>query len=903
MCIGVRSKPSLQTDDTSRRLSCEEVRRQNNALYVMKKHTTSRRRWFWTLCIIIHGLLLNGPLQAKSSAPNDRCPILEGNRQDIFVRRVQDDYERGQFDAVLTKLGAYLDPEQCSDHDPNVEVEAYALLAQTYMALDQLKEARAAVVHLVRLDPAYEPEREATMPFRRMVRRAQSVLARTQTTTVSKTPEDARAAPATVLYLTQEQIQRRGYTDLEALLHDLPGFDISRGNGTLYANIYQRGYRSNGTDRMLLLIDGVEENNIWAFNAYLSRQYPLSNVRRVEVVYGPASTMYGANAFLGVVNVITKDPEDFVGEERTWGVAAQTGLGSWNTRYIDGTVAGLLFNRVPLSVTGRLYYSDEMDLSGFDEWDYQQPRSLADYIKKFEDEDLARRARDLDAQALQQATLNDERVAFSNQTKDWLVNAKLKFDRLLLGFQTWRRDEGSVGWFRDDFRGSAQSGATWIPMQTFFYAKYDHRINRNLSISSLSSYKIHDLADDNATVKLQSYIAGRLDMDDLAAGVKPTWTLEYLHQISKQFRSELKTVYEPRDDLDVVGGIELRSSIIQGNFNQSDTAPARETAQSDMTTTIKGGNHFGSRDIGLFAQAAYAPTRDLKLTLGLRIDNNKIRSNGGYGTVFNSRVGVVYSPGLWIFKGIFAQAFKDADNRTKYAISPGSRDLSNPTLKPERVNNFEGSISRRLGDHLVVDVAGYTAFYNNAVGTRLVPFGEDGDSTRQNENVGKLHISGIQANLDYTYKNYAAYANYTYTNPKNMKPLDKDGNPRNDGSTLRIGDIASHQANVGVNARYFERLNVNLRLNYVGDRRTGQGTTAEENNFDKIDAYTVLNGALSYEVPAPGEFPGRLTAQVVVNNLFDARYFHPGVRSAAGEFAARLPQNERNLTVRLLFQY
>ncbi len=63
----------------------------------------------------------------------------------------------------------------------------------------------------------------------------------------------------------------------------------------------------------MLLIDGVEDNDLASSTAWISRQFPLSNIDRIEVVYGPASTMYGANAFAGVINVITKEPEQVVG--------------------------------------------------------------------------------------------------------------------------------------------------------------------------------------------------------------------------------------------------------------------------------------------------------------------------------------------------------------------------------------------------------------------------------------------------------------------------------------------------------------------------------------------------------------------------------------------------------------
>ena len=141
-----------------------------------------------------------------------------------------------------------------------------------------------------------------------------------------------------------------------------PGFDVSRTFGSTYVNLYQRGYRSNNTDRTLFLVNGNEENDFWGNWVYWAKQFPLTHVKQVEIVYGPASTMYGANAFLGVVNVVTKSPEELIQNERlpqdlqnpgkSWGIAADAGTGSYGTRFLDLSVAGK-YKDVSFSLTGR----------------------------------------------------------------------------------------------------------------------------------------------------------------------------------------------------------------------------------------------------------------------------------------------------------------------------------------------------------------------------------------------------------------------------------------------------------------------------------------------------------------------------------------------------------------------
>ncbi len=86
-------------------------------------------------------------------------------------------------------------------------------------------------------------------------------------------------APASMMIITEEDIKKRGYTSIDEIFYDLPGFDISFSNGTHYTNIYQRGYRTPFTQRILFMINGIIDNNLYTHNAEFSRQYPLSNVK------------------------------------------------------------------------------------------------------------------------------------------------------------------------------------------------------------------------------------------------------------------------------------------------------------------------------------------------------------------------------------------------------------------------------------------------------------------------------------------------------------------------------------------------------------------------------------------------------------------------------------------------
>lgn len=711
---------------------------------------------------------------------------------------------------------------------------------------------------------------------------------------VSKKSENLLETPQTVIVITKEQIKCRGYTDLEQLFHDLPGFDISRGNGTQYSQVYQRGYRTKNTEKTVLMIDGVEENDLWSNSVWLSRQYPLSNIERVEIIYGPAATIYGANAFLGVINIVTKTAEQLTSDNKKIGVYSQIGYGSNNTMFADVSMA-VKVKDFSLLLTGRIFHSDEQDLSNYADWDYDLSDYDLNYYKQVlgtENETIAQTAMDLDNEAYYHSSeLNGIKLHYSNETNDYLFYGKMKIDNFTLGFQSFKRNEGYGAWYRDDFELGTDHDAKWVPLNSFFYVKYNKKISDKLSLTSFTNYKIHTLTGECEELYYKGYFNKEYGLNDLASdsvllpadSIKyPFWNKTWWNTYSEQLRSELKLEYNFAENFNLISGVEFRTSYIQGEYLYGETEKPEETA---YINNVKGGNHFFSRDFGFFMQAGYSPFNNFNFVLGGRVDNNKIRLTGGYGTVFNPKFAIIYSPLNFIYKIIYSEAYMDAGYWTKFGTTPG-RLLNNPNLKPEKVKNIEFSIGWKANDYFFADLSVYNSSYTGAVGTVDVIFiNDDGKAiqTTQHQAIGNLLIQGLQSNLYFKYSNYTSYLNYTFTNPYKI-----------DNEKIRIGDIASHHINFGVNALFFNKLNLNVRSNLVGERPTGKNTTVKNNPLDKINPYFLLNSTVSYSV-----YKG-ISAQIIVNNIFDKEYFDPGVRSANGiYYASKMPQKRRNFMFKL----
>lgn len=92
-------------------------------------------------------------------------------------------------------------------------------------------------------------------------------LLRINVVTASGNEESRLEAPATIVVITAEEIKKRGYTDLTEIITDLPGFDVINPNGRGGVVAYQRGYRTPITQRTLLMINGIIDNDLWAHEA------------------------------------------------------------------------------------------------------------------------------------------------------------------------------------------------------------------------------------------------------------------------------------------------------------------------------------------------------------------------------------------------------------------------------------------------------------------------------------------------------------------------------------------------------------------------------------------------------------------------------------------------------------
>jgi outer membrane receptor protein involved in Fe transport len=325
---------------------------------------------------------------------------------------------------------------------------------------------------------------------------------------------------------------------------------------------------------------------------------------------------------------------------------------------------------------------------------------------------------------------------------------------------------------------------------------------------------------------------------------------------------------------------------LQGYYLTSNISPVPQNDGRLPRGDIPGGNQFNVNDIGVYSQGSFRPLEGFGITLGARFDHNNIRKGGGLGSQLSPRFVIDYVTNGWILKTIVSRGIQNVSNYTKY---DNVRIRPNPSLTSEKILNYEFSISNKISNTFLADMNFYYSKVEGVVGAVLT------DHVLMNENIGEFKIKGIQANLYFKPSNsrWSASLNYSFTRGKQTSGTDTLDKPIK--VHLTVADIASHKTNVIINYFFGKHFNVNARLNYVGHKETGDNTTAPRNDQTTFPAYLLGNIALSMQ-----NFIKGATLQVVCNNVFDKKYFSPGIRAAGGvNYPDAVLQMGRNFSLRL----
>lgn len=177
-------------------------------------------------------------------------------------------------------------------------------------------------------------------------------------TGASKYEQKVTAAPASITVVTADEIRAFGYRTLAEILQSVRGFYVRDDRNYAFVGVRGFGRLGDYNTRVLLMVDGHRLNEDIFDGLYVGTEGPLDVdlIERIEVIRGPGSSLYGTNALLAVVNVVTRSGQGLGGFE------ASASLGSYRSREGRLSYGGKLPGGADLLLSGSRYRSGGQNL-------------------------------------------------------------------------------------------------------------------------------------------------------------------------------------------------------------------------------------------------------------------------------------------------------------------------------------------------------------------------------------------------------------------------------------------------------------------------------------------------------------------------------------------------------------
>lgn len=221
----------------------------------------------------------------------------ESDLRQLYMQ-AESEYSIGRFEASIRLLDSRI-----SRFEGALRVSAYRLMSLCCLALDRRAEAERYASLLLREDPYYtvtihDPVRFADM-IGRLKRGEEATI-----TTASQQAESVEEAPVPVTLITEEMIKASGARTLADLLTlYVPGMTMVDGHEM---NVAMHGVYTSSQEKILIMLDGHRLNSHTTNSEAPDYRTSLDKIKQIEVLRGPASSLYGNVALTAVVNIITK---------------------------------------------------------------------------------------------------------------------------------------------------------------------------------------------------------------------------------------------------------------------------------------------------------------------------------------------------------------------------------------------------------------------------------------------------------------------------------------------------------------------------------------------------------------------------------------------------------------------
>ncbi len=537
--------------------------------------------------------------------------------------------------------------------------------------------------------------------------------------------------------ITREVIQRRGYRSLLDALEEVPEVQVRRrSHQELREVVSFRGISDN--NKLIILIDGVRMSSAAGTPHSVGPSFSLANAERIEVLIGPASALYGADAFSGVVNIITRSGGDVRGVEVT--------VAGGQLRTLDTTlVAGTEVGDIDLALTASYVTSEEPNLA--DVWEDDYAWFHDQYTKQGKALGFGKRD---DPSTWTDVTPE----AFAMPTRAWMVDARARWGDLEVGY-TRHADShsSSTAIPPEDSLYTEAAKYAWT-IETAFVRNRSKLFDDRLTLYTLANVNTYELDPDTRFInKFVGFEGGYKYEQSLVTRIEQRagwtfgpWLTATLGLVWQDFSGQPKSAdlpraYDPDVTADSQGLTYMGTDVLQNFY------------------------HYRYQNYGGWLELRSDPAPWLSLNTAVRADENT-----RYGTSVSPRAGVSFAPAEGTsLKLLYGEAFLAPSPYHAYAhfgsfnADPDTGQLRssffrapNEDLKPERLRTGEIVASQRLGEMLYLSANGYVTHVRDLQKSGGEPNGEflnipvDFLSRRENGGSALLYGGTLRADLRWT---------------------------------------------------------------------------------------------------------------------------------------------------------
>jgi outer membrane cobalamin receptor len=650
-----------------------------------------------------------------------------------------------------------------------------------------------------------------------------------------------RRAPAVATVITAEDIAAMGATDLDEVLEAVPGMHVSRNNQAYMPLYVVRGIYGDLNPQTLVLQNGVPMTTLLLGNrGIIWAGLPVHNIARIEVIRGPGSALYGADAFAGVINIITKGAEDTSGTELGVRASSQRMREGWVQH---GGRAG--------------------------------PATVAAYLRAAKSDGF-KRTIDSDAQTGldglfgTSASLAPGRVNTGYEALDAGLDARLDKLRVRAGYK--RRDDVGTG---AGIAGALDPVGRMASERTHVDLGWtDVDLAPGVRLSVNGSY-LHYAQE--IPVPVQVFPAGAFGgaFPQGMFGAPNTWERQTRLSAALSYTGlpgHNVRIGVGHDDLDLYRTREVKNfSVITSGPLTGVPVPTAGGAIVEFPIDDSFLAPHRRKVNYVYAQDEWSVANDWTLTAGVRHDRYS-----DFGSTTNPRLAVVWDASLDLTaKLLYGTAFRAPSFNDQYGVNPVAS--GNPLIRPETIRTVEAAVQWHANPALQFNLSVFRYGMSDIIRTTPNPAPAPGAAFR---NAGSQHGSGAELEWVWDARRTLRFAgSYAY-----QRSIDE-------ATRTDAGLAPRHHVNMRADWVVAGRWVASGQLNHVADRRRTAGDRRPQ-----IADYTTVDLTLRTSRVAQG---WELSATLL--NAFDVDVREPTLPSMG--IVNDLPMPRRSLSVQAAYRF